>query len=59
MTLGWQGNVDIQPSNSKTGVLNYIGKYVSKPEKKSESYKEIQGQVGSFPPVNSAVKPLT
>jgi hypothetical protein len=59
MTLGWQGNVDIQPSNSKTGVLNYIGKYVSKPEKKSESYKEIQGQVGSFPSVNSAVNPLT
>ena len=45
MTLGWQANIDIQPSNSLTGVLNYIGKYVSKPEKKSGSYKEIQGQV--------------
>jgi hypothetical protein len=49
MTLGWQANVDIQPSNSLTGVLNYIGKYVSKPEKKSGSYKEIQGQVDSSP----------
>lgn len=45
MTLGWQANIDIQPATSQTGVINYIGKYVSKPEKKSESYKEIQGQV--------------
>jgi len=26
MTLGWQGNVDIQPPNSKAGVLTSIGK---------------------------------
>jgi hypothetical protein len=55
MTLGWQANIDIEPSNSKTGVLNYVAKYVSKPEKKSESYKEMQGQVGSSPPVKLPV----
>jgi hypothetical protein len=49
MTLRWQGNIDIQPSNSQTGVINYIGKHLSKPEKKSESYKEIQGQVRNSP----------
>jgi hypothetical protein len=45
ITLGWLANTDIQPSISLQGVLRYLGKYVSKPEKSSVSYKELQGQI--------------
>ena len=38
-------NTDIQPPTSLQAVLSYIGKYVSKPEKSSLSYTELQSQV--------------
>jgi hypothetical protein len=38
-------NTDIQPPTSLRAVLSYIGKYVSKPEKSSASYAELQVQV--------------
>ena len=38
-------NTDIQPPTSLRAVLSYIGKYVSKPEKSSTSYTELQAQV--------------
>src|SRR6266480_3923106 len=38
-------NTDIQPPTSLYAVLSYIGKYVSKPEKSSLSYTELQSQV--------------
>jgi hypothetical protein len=38
-------NTDIQPPTSLHAVLSYIGKYVSKPEKSSLSYIELQSQV--------------
>ena len=38
-------NTDIQPPTSLAAVLSYIGKYVSKPEKSSTSYVELQSQV--------------
>jgi hypothetical protein len=38
-------NTDIQPPTTLTAVLTYIGKYVSKPEKSSASYVELQMQV--------------
>ena len=40
MALGWLANHDIAPCTSKQAVINYIGKYVTKAEVKSESYKE-------------------
>ena len=42
ITIGWMANTDIQPSVTLRVVLNYLGKYVSKPEKASVSYTELQ-----------------
>ena len=38
-------NTDIQPPTTLHVVLSYVGKYISKPEKASTSYTELQGQV--------------
>jgi hypothetical protein len=38
-------NTDIQPPTSLHAILSYVGKYVSKPEKSSTSYTELQSQV--------------
>jgi hypothetical protein len=43
--MGWMANTDIQPPTSLRVVLSYIGKYVSKPEKSSASYTELQAQI--------------
>jgi ATP-dependent DNA helicase PIF1 len=45
LTVGWMANTDIQPPTSLHTVLSYIGKYVSKHEKSSLSYIELQSQV--------------
>lgn len=45
IAMGWMANTDIQPPTSLRAVLSYIGKYVSKPEKASASYAELQAQV--------------
>ena len=45
VTMGWMANTDIQPPTSLNAVLSYIGKYVSKPEKSSTSYTELQAQI--------------
>jgi ATP-dependent DNA helicase PIF1 len=45
ITMGWMANTDIQPPTTLHAVLSYVGKYVSKPEKSSASYTELQGQV--------------
>jgi len=45
VTMGWMANTDIQPLTSLHAVLSYIGKYVSKPEKSSVSYTELQAQI--------------
>jgi ATP-dependent DNA helicase PIF1 len=42
ITMGWMANTDIQPSLSLHAVLAYLSKYVSKPEKSSVSYTELQ-----------------
>jgi ATP-dependent DNA helicase PIF1 len=39
--LGWQANVDFSPLTSMQGVQNYIAKYCSNTEKKSEDYSQI------------------
>jgi ATP-dependent DNA helicase PIF1 len=45
IAMGWMANTDIQPPTELRAVLSYIGKYVSKPEKSSASYTELQAQV--------------
>jgi ATP-dependent DNA helicase PIF1 len=45
ITMGWMANTDIQPPTGLHAVLSYIGKYVSKPEKSSASYTELQAQI--------------
>jgi ATP-dependent DNA helicase PIF1 len=42
VTIGWMANTDIQPSVTLHALLAYLAKYVSKPEKKSVSYTELQ-----------------
>ena len=49
--MGWMANSDIQPPTSLHAVLDYITKYISKPEKSSTSYQEIQAQI--LPHVNN------
>jgi hypothetical protein len=51
VTMGWLANTDIQPATTLHGLLTYLGKYVSKPEKSSVSYTELQAQV--LPYVNA------
>jgi hypothetical protein len=43
--MGWMANTDIQPPTGLRAMLSYIGKYVSKPEKSSASYIELQAQI--------------
>jgi ATP-dependent DNA helicase PIF1 len=45
ITMGWLANTDIQPPLTMHPVLSYLGKYVSKPEKSSVSYTELQAHV--------------
>jgi ATP-dependent DNA helicase PIF1 len=42
VTIGWMANTDIQLSVTLHTVLAYLAKYVSKPEKLSVSYTELQ-----------------
>ena len=49
--MGWMANTDIQPPTNLQAVLSYIVKYVSKSEKASISYLEMQAQI--LPYVNS------
>jgi hypothetical protein len=53
ITIGWIANTDIQPPTTLYTILNYIGKYISKPEKLSMFYTEIQVQILLY--VNSKV----
>jgi hypothetical protein len=45
INMGWMANTDIQPPTTLHAALSYVGKYVSKPEKASISYTELQAQV--------------
>jgi hypothetical protein len=45
ITMGWLANTDIQPPLTLQAVLTYLGKYVTKPEKASASYTELQAQI--------------
>jgi ATP-dependent DNA helicase PIF1 len=45
ITMSWLANADIQPPTTLIAVLKYIRKYVSKPEKSSTSYTELQAKI--------------
>jgi hypothetical protein len=53
ITIYWIANTDIQLSTTLYTVLNYIGKYILKPEKLSIFYTEIQIQILLY--INSKV----
>jgi hypothetical protein len=52
VTMGWQANTDVSPCISTTAVMEYVFKYASKPEKASQSYRELAQIVIPF--VNEA-----
>lgn len=41
ISMGWLANTDIQPCTCKEAVIFYVGKYASKPEKHTESFKAL------------------
>jgi hypothetical protein len=45
ITMGWLANTDVNPATSSRAVINYIAKYCSKAEKKSETYTDLLRQV--------------
>jgi ATP-dependent DNA helicase PIF1 len=45
MLMGWLANTDAQPMATVGGLVKYVAKYVSKHEKKSVSFAELQAQV--------------
>jgi hypothetical protein len=60
--MGWLANTDINFCTGRKSVLEYIAKYISKPEKKTETYKELMQRVlpsvSSNNPVLSAASKL-
>jgi hypothetical protein len=52
VTMGWQANTDVSPCTSTTAVMEYVVKYAGKPEKASQSYRELAQIVIPF--VNEA-----
>src|SRR5882762_387438 len=60
--MAWLANTDITPGTGNRAVLDYLGKYVTKAEKQTESYREIMARtlpsVNSRHPVLSAVTKL-
>lgn len=45
VTMGWMANTDVSPPTTLGVVLAYVAKYVSKPEIRSVSFKELQTQI--------------
>ncbi|KIX04765.1 uncharacterized protein Z518_05635 [Rhinocladiella mackenziei CBS 650.93] len=41
VSLAWLANTDIAPCTGSRAVLNYIGKYCTKAEQKSENYRQV------------------
>jgi hypothetical protein len=53
LTLGWLANTDIQPSTSLKAVIEYAAKYVSKPEKQSTSFQQLQREIINNIPIDA------
>jgi hypothetical protein len=51
ITMSWLANTDITCCTGSKAVLNYLGKYVTKSEKKTASYQELVSEI--LPTVNS------
>jgi hypothetical protein len=51
ITMRWIANTNIQPPTSLEAILSYIAKYISKLERLSDSYLEMQAQI--LPYVNN------
>src|SRR5437763_10412040 len=45
ITIGWLANTNVNPPTSTKAVINYIAKYCSKAEKKSETYSDLLRQI--------------
>jgi len=62
ITMSWLANTDITCCTGSKAVLNYLGKYVTKPEKKTASYqdlvREILQTVDSRHPLGSVIRKL-
>jgi Helitron helicase-like domain at N-terminus/PIF1-like helicase len=62
IAMSWLANTDIQPATTLHGLLEYLGKYASKPEKSSASYKqmakEMMRHVSSHHPALSFISKL-
>jgi ATP-dependent DNA helicase PIF1 len=54
-TLRWMANTDMAPCTNVSAVLNYIAKYASKGEVKSNSYKQIFADVSRYSSTNHPV----
>jgi hypothetical protein len=54
--LGWLANIDFAPCTSEAAVTNYMGKYCTKAETKTDAYKNLGLEVV---PKVSASRPLT
>jgi ATP-dependent DNA helicase PIF1 len=48
MILSWMANIDTSPATSISVVVNYMGKYCGKEEKKSTSYQELLQSVQPY-----------
>jgi hypothetical protein len=62
VSMAWLANTDISPCTGSKAVLEYLAKYVSKPEKQTESYEELMKRllpsINTNRPVLSAVTKL-
>jgi ATP-dependent DNA helicase PIF1 len=41
ITIGWLANIDVTPCTTTQAVINYVAKYATKAEKKTNSYADI------------------
>jgi hypothetical protein len=55
ITMAWKANTDFAPCTGSQAVMNYLGKYCTKEEKKTTTYMELVKQLLPF--INSD-KPL-
>lgn len=51
ITMAWMANTDVTPCTNTQAILNYIGKYASKEEKKTTTYTELVASI--LPHINA------
>lgn len=55
LTLAWRANIDVSPCTNSRAVLQYIAKYASKSEKKSQTYHDMFAAVATH---TSSLNPI-